>query len=334
LYVIEQFLFLSEQIESAQLNETPRILVADTCMQVLQHKAQLYSSHAQTEWGANISDIHNVHESLDWAVYLSTYRDWLAGIGSAILHVEYEQPQEWYATLAKVVAEDLRKHGTELIWAFGDSTFTSLSNGDFKMYLGRSLLSQLIVKLPKCLIKLDDIQKEAQTHPVDTWQDPQISENGLVISWKNSLWAPNAAWQHVWSLLACALRNLSKPVVVMMIGFNGEKYQAFMEASKYLDSVFSAKARGILREDDFYSIPHRLLVLGKPNPEDFGSLGYPSSWEFYTIDEEVEIKGASSKFLVSVGIKLILSINRMLRFTLFSRAPCSKEQNRKIRKGY
>ncbi len=75
----------------------------------------------------------------------------------------------------------------------------------------------------------------------------------------------------------------------------------FTEASKYLDSLFSAKTQGILQEGICVPLLHKLLVLSKPNPDDLNGLRYPRSWEWHTIDEEVEIKGSSSRFLIPIG---------------------------------
>lgn len=71
--------------------------------------------------------------------------------------------------------------------------------------------------------------------------------------------------------------DFSKSVVIMMIGFRYEKFHAFTQASKYLDSLFSAKAQRILREGVRVPLSHRPLVLGKPNPDDLNGLRYPRS---------------------------------------------------------
>jgi hypothetical protein len=123
-----------------------------------------------------------------------------------------------------------------------------------------------------------------QDRPADSWQE---IGDGKVTSWKASLFSPTAKWQHLWSLLACALISLTKDYVVLLVGFDNNAHETLLNGLYYMQAVFSGES-GSAYGMALCQARHKILVIG-----DQFSPHLPTKFKEISakIDEESEAQG-------------------------------------------
>ncbi|KAF8855842.1 hypothetical protein BDZ45DRAFT_486752 [Acephala macrosclerotiorum] len=208
-----------------------------------------------------------------WISHMVDYRAWSHTFVSGILYVVYDDISGWAINVARELERDIggSEIGRKLFYyydpfAFGPGPKKWLgSSGPFSYEadMARSLICQIFAGDSGCISAVDLQQREIQKHPVDYWQDEKRDENGRLIQWKLSLSNPDTAWQHLWSLLACAIRAIKQDVILMLVGLQShECYVAFRNGLKYLKAAFPNKASNY----SDISLPSlSFLVLGEPD---------------------------------------------------------------------
>jgi len=255
--------------------------------------------HASNQWDAAMQGESTSENELTWILHMNQYRSWLGESQYRFMYVEYDQPFTWQMSLAGTFAKDLRIRGLGLIWFIQDhnccitdpgSDDTSSQNFDkntkLRSFLPRNLVGQIFANDAECLSMLEKTQNEMQERPVDLWQKRKVSGNGKVISWQSYLHSKDAAWQHMWSLLSCALGSLNKEYVVMLVGFNEEAKAALQDGLKYLLPLFPSGLRSS-SHNDLFKARQRFLIVGAPTIMRITRYQELSA----KIDEEAEVQG-------------------------------------------
>ena len=270
--------------------------------------APTYGRLAQAEWQSKIVSTSHVYEDFKWITCLAQYRSWIHDHHTRVLYIDYEWPGDLMVSLTQFLEETLRMTHDDIIWWFVPPESADAPNTDLKESLARSLIGQIFTLHPSSISKIDEIQEWIQIHAVDQWQEKRVDGDGRNISWKNSFCSPNAAWQHLWSLLACAICTLPDEIIIILAGFHGECYEALKECLKYLSPISLRKqASGASTESRSLKV-EKFLVLGKPWPDHLDSSFKSQKVEGSArrICDETERLGEIPKYLNSFDVMLII----------------------------
>jgi hypothetical protein len=233
--------------------------------------AEGHHNRARNEWQSRIIGIQKVEKDYMWVLHTAQYHSWISPEGSRILYIDYDYPWDWQATLGGTIEQDLQSKGTrkELIhFLHSPRSSRFQAEEDIKYSLPRALIGQIFTKNTECIAKIEETQGEIQKRAVGLGHGYFLAKENQTRHLLDSFWTPNAAWQSLWGLFACSLKNFEQEVVVLLIGCDTGTYEALHEAFSYLRAIFSRDLRWMPAIGLSASRPPlKILVIGKPAPD-------------------------------------------------------------------
>lgn len=298
--------------------------------------AEDYHYRARNEWQRKMRGIEKVEKDYMWVLLTAQYHSWISLEGSHILFIEYDYPWDWQAALGGTIEQKLQSKAArkEFIYIFNTPRSSRLqAEEEIKCSLPRALIGQLFAKDTECIAKIEETQGKIQKRAAGLGYGYVLAKENQNRHLLDSFWTPNAAWQSLWGLFACALKDFEQEIVVLLFGCDTEIYEALHEAFSYLRAVFyrylgwtPAIGLSVLR------LPLKILVIGKP------ALDHTATEEALYIDVSVRINESSEMKGTYGHMKNMLTYDqltidyyRMRRLTLFPRATRTQRPSGKVR---
>lgn len=230
--------------------------------------AEDYHQRARNEWQRRMRGIQKVEKDYMWVLHTAQYLSWVSLEGSHLLFIEYDYPWDWQAALGGIIQENLQSKASrkEFIYTFNNPGSPGLQiEEEIKRSLPRALIGQLFAKDTECIAKIEETQGEIQKQAANAGYGYFLAKESQDRRLLDSFWTPNAAWQSLWGLFACALKDFEQEIVVLLFGCDTEVYEALHEAFNYLQAIFYrhlgwTPAIGL----SVSRLPLKILVVGKP----------------------------------------------------------------------
>ncbi|KAF3807774.1 Protein SERAC1, partial [Colletotrichum gloeosporioides] len=188
-----------------------------------------------------------------WVCAMPQAREWRSSENFSTLYVEYQASSEWHVSTSQNISMNLKVKDAEVIWGFAPDDKQKRQSESWKSLLPRLLISQLFSLSRKCIGAMEGIIQSLAPN------------EGLTDSWKLLYCSENPPSEHMWTLLACAMEALGRPVLVSLVGFDAELSQPLDEALLCLHQLlYRSSSKDRLEADE--TAPHKVLVVSNPRP--------------------------------------------------------------------